>query len=276
MKKNLTIIFLVIAILISLYFLFKKFSQNEEITFNNQSEPVLINEEEMVMPGSFETKVLNPNNAYVKFDVEYPYFLKADENFNVSIENLIKKQMDDHMVMSQENWKARYDTQIEGDNIPITPNKEEDKFSFFSDFEIVQSNSTYISFVLKYGGFSGGAHGYENIVSYNYDVKNQKIISLKELYPNDQNYLKNLSAQSRIYLKKQYATTSEEDKKNSDPEALKEYVNNVVSMIEDGTEPKEENFSVFTFTPDKVKIYFGQYQVGPYAIGMPEIEIDRK
>ena len=50
----------------------------------------------------------------------------------------------------------------------------------------------------------------------------------------------------------------------------------MVSMIESGTEPKEENFSVFTFTPDKVKIYFAQYQVGPYVIGMPEVEVNRK
>ncbi len=276
MKKNLKIIFLVIVIFVSLYFIIKNFNQNEEITFNNQPEPVLINEEDIVISDSFETKVLNPNNAYVKFDVEYPYFTKADENFNASIENLIKKQIDEHMVASQENWKARYDTQVEGDNIPITPNKEEDKFSFFSDFEIVQSNSTYISFVLKYGGFSGGAHGYENITSYNYDVINQRLVELKELFSNDPEYLKTISIKSREYLKKQFATTSEEDKKNSDPEALKEYVNNMVSMIEDGTEPIEENFSVFTFTGNKIKIYFGQYQVGPYVIGMPEVEIDRK
>jgi len=50
-----------------------------------------------------------------------------------------------------------------------------------------------------------------------------------------------------------------------------------MEMINSGTEPKEENFSVFTFTRDrKVKIYFAQYQVGPYAIGMPEVEVDRK
>lgn len=274
MKKNLTIIFLFIVIIVSCYFVFKNWRQ-EEVIITNVEESA-ITTEDVVVPESFETKVLNPNNAYVKFDVKYPYFIKGDENFNVSIENLIKKQIDEHMVISQENWKARYDTQVKGDNIPVTPNKEEDKFSFFSDFEVVQSNSTYISFVLKYGGFSGGAHGYENVVSFNYDVYTDENIKLDYLFPDDPQYLTTISNISREYLKKQFAITSEEDKKNSDPEALKEYVNNMVSMIEDGTEPKEENFSVFTFTPDKVKIYFGQYQVGPYAIGMPEVEIDRK
>lgn len=274
MKKNLTIIFLFIVIIFPCYFIFKNWRQEEGIITN--VEESAITTEDMVISDSFETKVLNPNNAYVKFDVKYPYFIKANDNFNASIENLIKKQIDEYMVMSQENWKARYDTQAEGENISIVPNKEEDKFSFFSDFEIVQSNSTYISFVLKYGGYSGGAHGNENIISYNYKVDTSENIKLDYLFSDDPQYLKTISNISREYLKKQFATTSEEDKKNSDPEALKEYVNNMVSMIKSGTEPTEENFSVFTFTPDKIKIYFNQYQVGPYVIGMPEVEIERK
>lgn len=277
MKKNLIIIFLFIVILISFYYIYKNKNLVKEGEIITSIEESAITEEDEIVSDSFEVKELNPNNAYVKFDVKYPYFIKGDENFNASIENLIKKQIDEHMVMSQENWKARYDTQVKGDNIPIAPNKEEDKFSFFSDFEIVQSNSTYISFVLKYGGFSGGAHGYENVVSFNYDVYTDENIKLNYLFPDDPQYLTTISNISREYLKKQFAVISEEDKKNSDPEALKEYVDNVITMIESGTEPKEENFSVFTFTRNrKVKIYFAQYQVVPYAMGMPEVEIDRK
>jgi len=276
MKKNLTIIFLVVVILVSFYYIYKKSGQREEIVVEEKNLPVILNEnEELVTADSFETKVLNPNNAYVKFDVRYPSFKKADDNFNLEIENVIKGQIDEHMVISKDSWQARYDTQTEGENIKETPEKEEDKFAFFSHFEIIQSNSTYISFVLKYGGFSGGAHGYENIVSYNYDVKNQKIINLKDLFSNDKDYLKILSDQSRVQLKKQFTTISEEEKKSSDPEALKESIKSMIEMIESGTEQNEENFKVFTFTPDKIKIYFGQYQVGPYAIGMPEVEIDK-
>jgi hypothetical protein len=232
--------------------------------------------EEIIMPSTFETKVLNITNPYAKYDIKYPYFKNADKDFNLNIENLIKTQIEDHKVISSENWQARFNTQGEGENIPNTPVSEEEKFSFFSDFTIVQSNSNYISFILKFGGFSGGAHGYETNVSYNYDVKNQKIIELKDLFQNNPEYLTTLSNISREYLKNQFATVTEEDKKNSSEVAIKEYIDNIVGMIEIGTEPKIENFSIFTFTPDKVKIYFAQYQVGPYSIGMPEFEINRK
>lgn len=274
MKKTLTIAVLFIVIIISTYFAYKNWNKREEIKIDDSQLTTQV--EGLIVSDSFETKVLNEDNAYVIFDVKYPYFKNADKDFNSQIENLIKSQMDDHKVASQENWQARFDTQVKGDNIAKVPTVAEDKFSFFSEFTVVQSNSSYISFVLKYGGFSGGAHGYENIVTYNYDVKKQKNIELKDLFINNPQYLNYLSTKSREFLKSEFATVSEEDKKNSSEVALKEYIDNIVSMIESGTEPKDENFSIFTFAGDKVKIYFAQYQVGPYVIGSPEVEINLK
>lgn len=273
MKKNFTIIVLLLIILFAIGFIFRNSKPNSEIP---KAEESAITIEDVVVTGTFETKVLNPDDLYVTFDVKYPSFVKADDSFNLSIEDLIKTKMDEHLKASKEYWQARLDTQNKGENLLKVPSKD-DKLFFFSDFTLVQSNSNYISFILKYGGFSGGAHGYETEVSFNYDVYTHKIITLDHFFSEDPQYLTTISNISRESLKKQFATVSEEDKKNSSPEALKEYVDNMASMIEAGTEPKEENFNVFTFTRDrKIKIYFAQYQVGPYAIGMPEVEIDRK
>jgi hypothetical protein len=74
-------------------------------------------------------------------------------------------------------------------------------------------------------------------------------------------------------LKEAYATISDEDRANSDPEAIEDYLENINSSIDSGTEPIEDNFKTFTFTGDSIKIYFAQYQVGPYVMGMPEVEI---
>jgi hypothetical protein len=46
-------------------------------------------------------------------------------------------------------------------------------------------------------------------------------------------------------------------------------------MISDGTAPDADNFGTFTFTPNTITIYFQQYQVGPYSIGMPTVTIPR-
>lgn len=271
MKNKKILIVFILALLIILIFVISNHKTRVEPKTEKDVTTKVV--EGLIVPNTYETKVLNPNSAYLKFDVKYPYFKNADKDFNSKIETLIQGQIQDDIKTSQENWQARYDTQSKGENIPRVPQNDADKFYFSSDFTIVQSNSSYISFVLDYNGFNGGAHGYENKVSYNYDVKNQKNIELKDLFPNYPDYLTYLSTQSRESLKKTFATVSDNDREQATAEEIKTIVNDIVTSIESGTEPKEENFSIFTFTPDKIKIYFAQYQVGPYAIGMPEVEI---
>lgn len=273
MKKKLIVIIFLLALFVILVVILKNPKEKEEVKVDTKPTTLV---EGLIVSNSFETKVLNPDDTYVKFDVTYPYFKNADKDFNLKIQTLIENQIEDDNTLSKENWQARYNTQIKGDNIPKVPKNDEDKFSFFSNFTIVQSNSSYISFILKYGGFSGGAHDYENNLSFNYDVKNQKVIELKDIFPNDPNYLTYLSTQSRESLKKTFATVSDNDREQATAEEIKAVVKDIVTSIESGTEPKEENFSVFTFIPDKIKIYFAQYQVGPYVIGMPEVEVNRK
>jgi hypothetical protein len=272
MKKNKKFI-VILIILLALYTTLFIINKNSKL----KEAPPIANspkENSLVMADSFETKTIPLDDVYTKFDVKYPSFKNSDKNFNLQIENLLKTEMRSFKIDSAANWQARFETQAAGENIKKVP-ANADKFTFASDFVIVQSNANYISFVLHYGGFNGGAHGFENVISYNYNVKSQKKVELGSLFPKNSNYLNTLSTKSRSYLNNKFAIVTEEDKKNSDPVALKEYINNAISMINDGTEPKIENFSVFTFTPDKIKIYFADYQVGPHSIGMPEFEFDR-
>lgn len=274
--KNNKIIILLIIIIIGLvsFIVYKNFKSDKSVELQ-EVENTTSQVESIVVADSFQSITLNPNDPYAKFDIKYPVFNNVSKDFNINIENFFKERIEEHKIISKENWQARYDTQVKGDNIPKVPPLDE-KFAFYSDFKVVQSNSNYISCVITYGGFTGGAHGYENDISFNYDVKNQKDMNLKDLFPNDQKYLDYISSKSRESLKKTFATVSEDDRKYATEEELKVIVDDIVSSIENGTEPKEENFSVFTFTKDKIKIYFSQYQVGPYAIGKPTVEINRK
>ena len=268
MKKNgkliASVLFIILFIGVIVYFGGK-----------NNKESNLPQSGDLVVVDTYETKALPTDDVYTKFDVKYPSFKNAPADFNSEIENLIKAEVEDFKKNSAENWQARYDTQSVAENIPKVPAGDSDKFTFSSSFNIMQSNDSYISFILRYGGFNGGAHGFLNIVSYNYDLKNKKVLALSDLFPSQKDYLNYLSTESRIYLKNKFAILSEEDKKNSDPQATLEYVDNMTSMIEAGTEPKLQNFNTFTFTNDMVKIYFADYQVGPHSIGMPEFEVKR-
>lgn len=273
MKKNLILIISLLVFLVLIGVIFSDSKMEKEIS--KTTESIAENVDGVIVPGSFGLRVLSLSDDYVKTDIKYPYFLSANKDFNIKIKNTVKIAAIEHKKMSKENWQARFLTQQEGDNIPSFPQGDDEKFYFFSDFKIAQSNSSYISFVLSYGGFLGGAHEYENKVSFAYDVKNQKIIELKDIFPNNSDYLLNISVKSREFLVNEYATISEEEKDGSSKDAIDAYINNIISAINEGTIPTEENFSTFTFTPDKIKIYFAQYQVGPYSLGAPEVEIDR-
>jgi hypothetical protein len=271
-KKNRLIIVFIIVLMIVILLLFIR--NNNKIDIVNENK--LQNNNELIIKDSYLIIENNPEDPYTVLNIKYPSFKQADISFNLKIENFVLSQIEEHRNIGKESWIGRFNTLDGNDNQIDNVPTEEEKFGFTFDPIIIQSNKDYISFILRYGGYSGGAHGYENIVSFNYDVKNKKDVSLANLFSFKDDYLKYLSETSGNILTKRFATISEEDKENYSPEILRQYVQSIVSMIEDGTEPKEDNFKVFTFTPEKVKIYFAQYQVGPYVIGMPEVEIDRK
>ncbi len=263
-------IFLLLSLSIGLIFFFSNRQKN--LQFEEKPKLELKEDEPLIVDGSYQTKQLTIDDLYINFDVKYPYFKNANIYFNLSIENFLKEQIESDKMIAKENWQARYDLQTREDKIPEVP-QEEDKFYFYSDYTIVQSNSSFISFVLSFGAFTGGAHGYEVKKSYNYDLENNRYLTLADIYKGDESYLDKLSQTSREILKKEYATVSDEDRANSDPLAIEDYLENINSSIDSGTEPLEDNFKTFTFTPSGIKIYFAQYQVGPYVMGMPEVEI---
>ncbi len=274
MKKEYVVI-LIFMFVVAGYLSIKNFleSKKQQKEIEQKQEIVLSGkEEDLILVDSYETKIENREDVYMKFEVKYPYFKKAGDDFNKRIEDLLKEQIDNDSVVGRENWEARIKTE---EGLKTAPSAWE-KFYFSSDFEIIQSNSSYVSFILKYGGYIGGAHGYQNIASFNYDVKNQKVVSLDDIFKDNHDFLNYLSKESRNILSNEFALINEDEIGDSSKEAIEEYIKNINSIIEKGTEPTVDNFSVFTFYQNKIKIYFKQYQVVPYAMGMPEIEIDIK
>jgi hypothetical protein len=54
---------------------------------------------------------------------------------------------------------------------------------------------------------------------------------------------------------------------------LGEYKN--PKMIDDGTSPDYENYRAWYITNDQIVFIFGQYQVGPYVLGIQEFKLDK-
>lgn len=271
MKKS-YIYILVIMLVFALFLSVSRYFKTSNEVVNNDDNKA---DTRLIIPETYQSLKLNVVDDYSEFDVMYPYFNNIDITFNNEIKSFLDDKIKEHKVISKENWQARYHTKDINDDIKETPSAG-DKFSFFSDFDIVQSNLDYISIVLHYGGYSGGAHGYENLISFNYNLKNKKELKLNDILINETNYLEFVSEESRKILIDRFANIKEGEMGDSTKEAIEEYKNNIIDSIKIGTKPEEENFSVFTFDNKKINIYFAEYQVGPYAIGTPIVFIDIK
>lgn len=132
------------------------------------------------------------------------------------------------------------------------------RYSYDSKYKTVDSG-LYTSYVETVYEFTGGAHGSTNTVVYVFSKKDGKQInSITDIY-ND-NILSVLSSYTRRELPAQLSEKTI-------------VVSDFQDMFDDGTEVRQENWQTFYFKDSSLVVVFGQYQIGPYVIGIHELEV---
>lgn len=229
---------------------------NKNRTDTNMTVPVVTDSGESQFLVTKEPKMVSvaEDSYLLSIDGSYPQFDQASTAFNKKIADTVMKGIADFKTSANEDYKVRLE--MGGD----TFKKEFEQGDFYTykvSTDLVQSNDRFISVLVRIEGYSGGAHGYHVASSYNYDVKAQKELSITDFMT-----LKEASDASRALLKKNFEA-------NGDYSTYEGF-----SIV--GTDPsKAENFSVFTFIPKSITIYFNEYQVAPYASGAQKVEILR-
>ena len=177
-------------------------------------------------------------------DIDYPVFEK---------EPLLNAQVSD---IVQKNFEA-FNSEFFSAEAPAYPQA----FEFDIDSSSVYEDTNHISFLLTVYQFTGGAHGSTTLIPITYSKQTKKLLSLEEaVQPARKDWLATLSTEARKQLNAQV----KKQKFSSDED-----------WINKGTEPTKENFAIFKLEKNSVRIIFSQYQVGPYASGMPEIVVPR-
>lgn len=263
-KANLVKAIIVAVLFAACLFLLWRDRVNSPVVDNTQN----------VEESTVVTKTINESTDYTDIDVQIPQFVNASSAFNKKIEQNIRERITEHKTETAENWQARIDTQEPGGDLPKIPTGDGDKMYFYAKFDAPeQNNNQYISILTRIGGYTGGAHPYEEVVAYNYDVKNKKEMTLADLFANNPNYLNQISEISRKILIERFTESLGEGFDSAKEKQT--YTQEVIApMVNDGTDPKNaDNFANFTFTKDKLIIHFGQYQVGPYVAGQQDVEM---
>lgn len=126
---------------------------------------------------------------------------------------------------------------------------------------IEERNDRYVAIFMGMEWYlRGAAHPSHSIDTYVYDYKKERLIVAKEFFKPGTAYLELLSKFSRDDLKAQ------------EKEGDLGYVYDT-DMVEEGTKPTVENFSRVLPRKDGLAIYFGEYQVAPYAAGPQQVVI---
>jgi peptidoglycan-N-acetylmuramic acid deacetylase PdaC-like protein/uncharacterized protein DUF3298 len=186
-----------------------------------------------------------------------PQFPQAGVGFNQKITIILSLDIAQFKADANADYAARQKTMSAADlksyygNGPV--------YTFDMSSTVVQSNANYVSVVVRENEYTGGAHPFTNIEAYNYDLKNQKDLTLADFMT-----LADASSAAQAQLAPQLAAASDETTLDA----------NTQQMLQEGTDPTDAyNFSKFTFTNSDATIYFPSAQVAPDVFGEQDVTI---
>lgn len=188
------------------------------------------------LPVSFQS-IREQASSSPAVSVEYPQFPTLSKEFNTAV----KQSVLDELARFKEDAKNAL-------------NSDPEDLAFSSKWTPVQMNDKYVSFIIRYEFYAGGAHEGQLLRTFNYDVAGKRILALGDLFASDTDYLTFLSNESRKQLMAKFET---------DPD----------TTLLEGTRPVLENFRNFTFKDGAVTIYFPAYAVAPWAAGEQQISV---
>jgi hypothetical protein len=174
--------------------------------------------------------------------VEYPELRldgdKPAEGFNNHVKLLAKKQYDDFLKTMSE---------FSDEDRKLLP--EGVSYSMNVGYSLEFLNDELISISFGRSDYTGGAHPNHWSFTVNYDLKNEKVLKLTDLFKDESGFLKVISGVSIEQLTKKMGEYADSD------------------WIKEGAGPKLENFESWNISKKGLKFFFDPYQVGPYAAG---------
>ena len=184
-----------------------------------------------------------PVNA--PYDIRYPVIGGVDATVAAAVNGVL--YADAHTAVTQFTQGAIDSGSPSGGDPPSSASQT---------FSVSLSQPTLLSLGALYSEYlTGAVHGGAALATWTFDLTTGHRITLAELFRPGSGYLNVLSTESRKRLRALFNDPSLDD------------------FINPGTTPSASNFQSWQLTPSGLRITFGQYQVAPYALGMPSIVI---
>lgn len=197
--------------------------------------------------------VVSVDQADIFFNIqaEYPQISGADPAFNAKIAATVNGLIDKFKTEAKDDFAARNATRPVGQASLSNP---DEPFDFIAAWTPAQFGPRYASFMVDIYYFSGGAHGTDQVFAFNYDLQNQKEITISDFMGSPAN-LDKLAKLSRDQVISQLQANGLQAN------------DSLTQMTNDGTKAVPDNYRNFNFGYGKFTVYFEQYQVAPGSAG---------
>ncbi len=205
---------------------------------------------------TIEEKVIEQEHEFYKAKIRYPH-LKIDEK-------LIKEESYNPLFIQKINndistYVTAFEEDIEKQSKEYeqyykeNKDKEQIKYQYeaYSKYGIAYNKNNYLSIPLLTYQFTGGAHGISYLKSFNYDLYNQKELTLKDCFKEDVDYKKIVNTFIKSEIEKQ-------------PELYFDGSGGIAGFtsISDNQD--------FYVSEDGIVVYFQLYDISPYYVGIPQ------
>lgn len=248
-----------ISLLIAVYFLFLRAPKKETpalVTPTATATPAIATATTTATTTPVTTGVYKDSKSWYDVSIEYPN-LPIAKDF---IMNKYNTFTDDTKILTVKNQAEA--KQVLG---LMNPNW---KYTFNSTVTTSSSSDT-TSYIFETYTFTGGAHGATDIDALTLDSEG-KVMPITDII-SDKDLVKIAP------IARQQILTEKRKRLNAGGVESKD-VESIIAqdtMLDDGTKPTRENYSVAWIDGDDVVVHFGQYQVGAYAEGMYNVRIKR-
>ncbi|HEX7111600.1 MAG TPA: DUF4163 domain-containing protein [Mizugakiibacter sp.] len=146
------------------------------------------------------------------------------------------------------------------------------------DFAVTARTADFVGVRARGGSYTGGAHALPLIASFNYDVRERRVLALGDLFADPAAALRLLAARARSALAER-AAQGAPPTSAARPDAGDASLQRALAWIDEGTEPRPANYAVFLIHADAagrvdgLVLLFPPYQARPYALGTQEVQV---
>lgn len=194
------------------------------------------------------------NTLILRYTIKYPKFISETyQSFANKLNTLYRTKA---VMYERSNVMNMYQMAMVEYEYSVANNYPVHQFEAYVDFTVTYNQNCALSMYFDQYEYAGGAHGLTLRYSDTWDLTRSRRMELADFFPNSSNYKEYILRYIYLQIEKQT-------------------VQGDAMYFDDYKKLAEENFKANSFylTKEGLVIYYQQYDIAPYAAGLPAFTI---